>query len=91
MEAGAYTQIREQEVIIFIWKNIICHFGIPKEISCDNGSQFIGKRTTEFFEKWHTKRILSTPYHLAVNGQAKSSNKVILNILKKKIEEAKGL
>ncbi|XP_070028889.1 uncharacterized protein [Nicotiana sylvestris] len=39
----------------------------------------------------HIKRILSTPYHPTANGQAESSNKVILNILKKKLEEAKGL
>ncbi|XP_070018238.1 uncharacterized protein [Nicotiana sylvestris] len=88
---GAYTQIREQEVIAFIWKNIICRFGIPKAISCDNGAQFVEKKTTEFFEKWHIKRILSTPYHPAGNGQAESSNKTILNILKKKLEDAKGL
>ncbi|XP_070013453.1 uncharacterized protein [Nicotiana sylvestris] len=46
---------------------------------------------TEFFEKWHIKRILSTPYHPAGNGQAESSNKTILNILKKKLEDAKRL
>ncbi|XP_019236929.1 PREDICTED: uncharacterized protein LOC109217156 [Nicotiana attenuata] len=88
---GAFTQIREQEVITFKWKNIICHFGIPKEISCDNGPQLFGKKTTALFEKWHTKKILSTPYHPAGNGQAESSNKTILNILKKKLEDAKGL
>nr|XP_009799615.1 PREDICTED: uncharacterized protein LOC104245668 [Nicotiana sylvestris] len=91
LSAIDHIEIREQEVIAFIWKNIICLFGIPKEISCDNGPQFVGKRTIEFFEKWHIKRILSMPYHSAANGQAKSSNKVILNILKKKLEEAKGL
>nr|XP_009794728.1 PREDICTED: uncharacterized protein LOC104241488 [Nicotiana sylvestris] len=53
--------------------------------------KFIGRKTTKFFEKWHIKRILSTPYHLTTNGQAESSNKTILNILKKKLEEAKGL
>ncbi|XP_070014420.1 uncharacterized protein [Nicotiana sylvestris] len=46
---------------------------------------------TEFFEKWHIKQILSTPYHLVGNSQAKSSNKIILNILKKKLEDAKRL
>nr|XP_009792365.1 PREDICTED: uncharacterized protein LOC104239435 [Nicotiana sylvestris] len=91
LEPGAFTQIREQEVIAFILKSIICHFGIPKEISCDNGPQFIGKKMTEFFKKWHIKRILSTPYHPAGNGQAEFSNKIILNILKKKLEDAKGL
>uniref|UniRef100_A0A1U7YCV1 Uncharacterized protein LOC104247584 n=1 Tax=Nicotiana sylvestris TaxID=4096 RepID=A0A1U7YCV1_NICSY len=91
VEAGAFVQIREQEVIAFIWKNIICRFSIHNEISCDNGPQFIGKKTTEFFKKWHIKRILSMSYHPAGNGQAESSNKTILNILKKKLEDAKGL
>nr|XP_016482585.1 PREDICTED: uncharacterized protein LOC107803396 [Nicotiana tabacum] len=91
VEAGAFTQIREQEVITFIWRNIICRFGLPKEISCDNGPQFTGKKIAKFFEKWHIKRILSTPYHPMGNGQAESSKKSILNIIKKKFEDTNGL
>ncbi|XP_070054916.1 uncharacterized protein [Nicotiana tomentosiformis] len=90
-EAGAFAQIREHDVIAFIWKNIICRYGLPKEISYDNGSQFAGKKVADIFEKWHIKRILSTPYHPVGNGQAESSNKSILNIMKKKLEDAKGL
>nr|XP_016432931.1 PREDICTED: uncharacterized protein LOC107759485 [Nicotiana tabacum] len=89
--SGAFAQIREQEVIAFIWKNIICRFGLPKEISCDIGPQFAGKKVADSFEKWHIKRILSTPYHPVGNGQAESSNKSILNIMKKKLEDAKGM
>nr|XP_009781191.1 PREDICTED: uncharacterized protein LOC104230152 [Nicotiana sylvestris] len=51
----------------------------------------MGKKIVEFFEKWHIGRILSTLYHIAGNGQAESSNKSILNIMKKNIEDAKGL
>ncbi|XP_075109229.1 uncharacterized protein LOC142181018 [Nicotiana tabacum] len=43
---------------------------------------------TEFFEKWHIKRIPSMLYHPAGNGQMESSNKTIL---KKKLKDAKGL
>ncbi|XP_019248835.1 PREDICTED: uncharacterized protein LOC109228114 [Nicotiana attenuata] len=64
---------------------------LPKEISCDNGPQFTGKNVVEFFEKWHIQRILSTPYHPIGNGQAESSNKSIVNIMKKKLGNAKGL
>ncbi|XP_019245197.1 PREDICTED: uncharacterized protein LOC109225061 [Nicotiana attenuata] len=49
------------------------------------------KEITEFFEKWHIKRIFSTPHHPAGNGHAESSNKSILKIMKKKLEDAKGL
>ncbi|XP_070036044.1 uncharacterized protein [Nicotiana tomentosiformis] len=50
-----------------------------------------GKKVIEFFERWHIKKILSTPYHPAGNGQAESSNKSIQGIMKKKLENAKGL
>ncbi|XP_075080436.1 uncharacterized protein LOC142165946 [Nicotiana tabacum] len=36
------------------------------------------------------KRITSTPYHPVGDGQAESMNKVIINNLKKKLEESKG-
>ncbi|XP_021715146.1 uncharacterized protein LOC110683100 [Chenopodium quinoa] len=39
---------KEKEVINFIWTNIICRFGVPSEIICDNGSQFISAPTRHF-------------------------------------------
>ncbi|XP_019261471.1 PREDICTED: uncharacterized protein LOC109239371 [Nicotiana attenuata] len=60
-----------------------------QEISYDNEPQFMKKKTAEFFEKWHIKRILSIPYHPTGNGKAESSNKFILNIMKKKLEDVK--
>ncbi|XP_070016042.1 uncharacterized protein [Nicotiana sylvestris] len=60
------------------------------EIVCDNGPQFIGAQITEFFQSWQNKRITSTPYHPVGNGQAESTNKVIINNLKKRLQEAKG-
>ncbi|XP_070011017.1 uncharacterized protein [Nicotiana sylvestris] len=89
-EAGAFKHVRKKEVRDFIWWNIICRFGVPKEIVCDNGPQFIGAQITEFFQSWQIKRITSTPYHPMGNGQAESTNKVIINNLKKRLEESKG-
>ncbi|XP_070054357.1 uncharacterized protein [Nicotiana tomentosiformis] len=40
--------------------------------------------------KGKIKRITSSPYHLVDNGQAESTNKVIINNLKKRLEESKG-
>lgn len=36
-EAEAYSNIQDIHVEKFIWKNIICRFGVPKEIVMDNG------------------------------------------------------
>ncbi|KAD4585878.1 hypothetical protein E3N88_23479 [Mikania micrantha] len=90
IEAEPFVQVREKEVISFIKRNILTRFGIPAEITCDNGSQFIGKRTTNFCESWGIKMITSTPVHPQANGQAESSNKIIINNLKKKLGSKKG-
>ncbi|XP_070023421.1 uncharacterized protein [Nicotiana sylvestris] len=42
--ARASEMVREKEVIDFIWDHIICRFGIPFVIVCDNRKQFIGSR-----------------------------------------------
>ncbi|KAD5960505.1 hypothetical protein E3N88_11977 [Mikania micrantha] len=90
IEAEAFVQVREKEVISFIKRNILTRFGIPAEITCDNGSQFIGKRNTNFCESWGIKMITSTPVHPQANGQAESSNKIIIHNLKKKLGSKKG-
>ncbi|XP_076949507.1 uncharacterized protein LOC143622180 [Bidens hawaiensis] len=90
IEVETFVQVREQEVISFIYRNILTRFGIPTEIICDNESQFISKRTTEFCATWGIKMITSTPVHSQDNGQAKSSNKIIVNNLKKKLGTKKG-
>ncbi|XP_019239705.1 PREDICTED: endogenous retrovirus group K member 18 Pol protein-like [Nicotiana attenuata] len=90
VEAGPYPKISEREVVDFLWDRIICRFGIPKEIACDNGPQFIGSKVTKFLEDLKIKRITSSPYHLCANGQVESTNKTIIQHLKKRLEAAKG-
>ena len=40
IEAEAFSSIKEKDVTQFIWKNIVCRFGIPRSIVFDNGPQF---------------------------------------------------
>ncbi|XP_060169359.1 uncharacterized protein LOC132600310 [Lycium barbarum] len=67
----------------------ICRFGVPVEIACDNGKQFIGSKLSNFFEDYKIKKILSTPYHPSANGHAESTNKIILQNLKKRLTDCK--
>ncbi|KAJ9538663.1 hypothetical protein OSB04_031396, partial [Centaurea solstitialis] len=89
IEAGAFSQVRDKEVISFIQKNIIYRFGVPAEIMCDNGSQFISDKTRTFCEKRGIKLITSTPRYPQSNGLAESSNKVIINSIRKRLKGAK--
>ncbi|XP_019241313.1 PREDICTED: uncharacterized protein LOC109221304 [Nicotiana attenuata] len=86
---GPYQKIGEREVVDFLREDIICKFGMPKEIACDNGPQFIGAKLTKFLKDLKIKRIKSSPYHPSANGQAESTNKVIIQNLKKWLEAAK--
>ncbi|KAL0433836.1 UNVERIFIED_CONTAM: hypothetical protein Slati_2717900 [Sesamum latifolium] len=40
IKAEPMARITEGEVMKFIWKNIVCRFGIPREIISDNDRQF---------------------------------------------------
>ena len=37
IEAEAFSSIKDRDVTQFIWKNIVCRFGIPRSIMSDNG------------------------------------------------------
>ena len=40
VEAEAYANIKDKDISRFVWKNIICWFGIPQTIIANNGPQF---------------------------------------------------
>ncbi|KAJ9564196.1 hypothetical protein OSB04_000162 [Centaurea solstitialis] len=65
-------------------------FGVPSEIMCDNGSQFISEKTRKFCDERGIMLITSTPRYPQSNGLAESSNKVIINSIRKRLKEAKG-
>ncbi|KAK4388840.1 hypothetical protein Sango_2221000 [Sesamum angolense] len=48
VDAEPLAKISEKEVIKFLWRNIVCRFGIPRAIISDNGTQFSGNK----FKEW---------------------------------------
>jgi transposase InsO family protein len=76
-----------QEVIGFMLEHIIYRFGIPQTLITDQGPTFMSKQFKEFAESLKIKLMNSTPYYAQANGQAEASNKVLIGLIKKKIEE----
>jgi transposase InsO family protein len=62
-------------------------FGIPQTLTTDQGSSFISHQVREFAESLKIKLLSSLTYYAQDNGQAKSSNKTLIKVIKKKIEE----
>nr|CAN78921.1 hypothetical protein VITISV_011350 [Vitis vinifera] len=90
VEAKAYASIKDRDVTKFVWKNIICRFGIPQTIIADNGPQFDSIAFRNFCSELNIRNSYSTPRYPQSNGQAEATNKTLINALKKRLEQAKG-
>jgi hypothetical protein len=76
-----------REVIEFITGHIIHRFDIPQTLTMDQGTSFISKEVHEFIDSYGIKLLNSSPYCAQANGQAESSNKTLVKLIKKKIED----
>jgi hypothetical protein len=76
-----------REVIEFITRHIIHIFGIPQTLTMDQGTLFASKEVREFVDSYGIKLLNSSPYYAQANGQAESSNKTLVKLIKKKIED----
>ena len=90
IEAEAFASIKDKEVTQFIWKNIVCRFGIPWTIISDNGPQFDSRVYRNFYQELKIKNLYPTPRYPQSNGQEEASNKTLLTALKKRLDVAKG-
>ncbi|RVW68796.1 Gag-Pol polyprotein [Vitis vinifera] len=90
VEAEAYASIKDKDVTKFVWKNIVCRFGIPQAIIADNGPQFDSIAFRNFCSELNIRNSYSTPRYPQSNGQAEATNKTLITALKKRLEQAKG-
>ena len=90
VEAKTLANIRDVDVKRFIWKNIITRFGVPHTLFSDNGLQFDSKAFRKYCCDLGIKNRYSTLAYPQGNGLAKAINKVIVNRLKKRLDDTKG-
>lgn len=85
IEAVPLTKVDQEAVIDFIQNHILYRFGIPKTITTDQGSVFVGQKMQEFAAEVGFKLNTSTPYYVQANGQVEATNKVLINLIKKHV------
>ena len=84
------ANIRDINVKKFVWKNIVTRFGVPESLVSDNRLQFDSKVFHKFCSDLGIKNKYSTPAYPQSNGQAETTNKVVVNGLNKRLEGTKG-
>ena len=90
IEAEPVAQITAQKVQHFVWKNIVCRFGVPRRLVSDNGTQFASQQLGKLCAEVGVKQVFASVEHLQTNGQVESANRVLLRGLKRRLEKAKG-
>ena len=89
-EAEPLVAITSKKIPSFIWRFIICRFGIPQKLVFDNGRQFDIDKFKDFCNELGIVKSFSAMVHPQSNNQVKVVNKTLKHNLKAKLESHKG-
>ena len=89
IEAIPSRQVTDSIIISFPEKNIISRFGCPQKLITNNVTAFKSKKMVDFCNKYHITHGHCIAYYPQGNGLAESSNKSLVNIIKKLLEDNK--
>jgi len=90
IEAELVVQITAHKIQHFVWKNIVCRFGIPKRLESDNGTQFASEQLGKLCTELGVEQVFASVEHPQTNGKVESANRVLLRGLKRRLDKAKG-
>ena len=74
VEAEALATITEKNIQSFVWRNIICRYGIPRVLVSNNGKQFDNSAFKDFCSELGIKNYYSSPTHSQANEQVEVTN-----------------
>ena len=87
VEVVPMKKVEQKDVIQFIKEHVIHRFGIPQSITIDQGTIFSGDEMTYFSKDYDIQLIRSTTFYTQENAQVEASNKVLISILEKMLED----
>ena len=91
VEVEPLATIMEKSICLFVWRNIICRYGISRVLVSDKGKQFDNGAFRDFYTKLGIKNHYSSPAYLQANRQVEVTNWTLLKIIKTRLEGAKGI
>ena len=86
----ALTSITPAKIREFIYKNIICRYGIPHTIVSDNDTQFDCEEFKKFCNDLQIKKVFTSVARPHANEQVQTVKKTIKHNLKTKFEDLNG-
>ncbi|MCO5594194.1 hypothetical protein L7F22_048218 [Adiantum nelumboides] len=90
VEAKATTKNDAKTTTQFLYENIFTRYGFPIEIVSDRGIHFINEVIEQLLDEFMVIHRKSAPYHPQANGQAESTNKILVTVLTKIVSELRA-
>ena len=76
--------VTSKNMVDFVKEHIVYCFGIPQTITTNQGMMFTSEEFRDFAASMGIKLLNSSPYYAQANGQAETSNQIIIKLIKKK-------
>ena len=75
-----------ERVVLNFYEDLVCRFGVPDSIISDNALAFARNKNVEWVVKQGVYLNTSSNYYPWGNGQAESTNKNLIHIIKRTLE-----
>ena len=89
-EARAIQLADALTIALFIYENIICRHGIPREITSDHGTEFVNELMATLYQQFNIRHITTTAYHPQANGLVERANQTLKNTISKAVSQHGG-
>ena len=80
-EVEPVRKVTTQSAVKF-YKGLVCHFGVPKRVITDNGTQFTSRTFMQYIQDLGSKVCFASVAHPRSNGQAERANAEVLRGLR---------
>ncbi|GJX01133.1 reverse transcriptase domain-containing protein [Tanacetum coccineum] len=87
IEAKPVATITGNQIKKFVWDNIVCRFGLPREIILDNGKQFQDNPVKDWCEKLCIRQHFASVKHPQTNGLVERANRSLGEGIKARLDE----
>lgn len=91
IEAIPSRKTTDTVIITFLETNILSRFGCQTKLITNTATTFMSKIMIDLCNKYHITLGHSIAYYPQGNGLAESSNKILVNIIKKLLEDNKKI
>lgn len=68
VEAVALARITEGDILRFLWRNIVCRYGVPRRLISDNGRQFQGQKVMSWCQEMKIEQRFTSVAYPQANG-----------------------